>query len=61
MIERRHRWVACAAGDAVLCIALGALLGWPVLYALAPLSFPLWGWLDARPEGRAFLDRLFDG
>jgi hypothetical protein len=56
---RRHRWIACATADALLCAAIGALLGWPILYALAPLSFPVWGRLDRRPEGRAVLDRLF--
>jgi hypothetical protein len=35
------------------------LLDLPLLYALAPLSFPLWAWLDGRAEGRALLDRLF--
>ena len=59
MIARRYRWLACAAGDAVLCVALAVLLAWPILYAVAPLSFVAWAWLDGRPEGRAFLGRLF--
>lgn len=59
MIARRHRWLACAAGDAAFCVGLGVLLGWPIFYALAPLSFPLWAWLDSRPEGRSIIDRLF--
>ncbi len=59
MIGRRQRWLVCAAADAALCVALAALLGWPVLYAIAPLAFPLWAWLDGRPEDRALLDRLF--
>ncbi len=51
-------WLLFAAGDAALCAGLGALLDWPLLYALAPLSFPLWAWFDSRPEGRAWLDRF---
>jgi len=44
--------------NAALCVGLGMLLGWSLLYVLAPLSFPLWAWVDSRPEGRAWLDRL---
>jgi hypothetical protein len=59
VIARRHRWLLCASGDAALCVLLAALFGLHFLYALAPLSFPLWAWLDGRAEGRALLDRLF--
>ncbi len=59
MIARRHRWLFCAGGDAALCVLLGWVLRLPILYVLAPLSFPLWAWLDGHPEGRALLDRLF--
>jgi hypothetical protein len=59
MIAPRHRWLLCAAGDAGQCVLLALLLDLPLLYALAPLSFPLWAWLDGRAEGRALLDRLF--
>ena len=55
---RRYAWLIFAAGDAALCVGLGMLLGWPILYAVAPLSFPLWAWVDSRPEGRAWFDRL---
>lgn len=58
---RNNAWLVCAAGDAALCAGIAALLGWPILYALAPLSFPLWAWVDDRPEGRAFIDRIFGG
>ncbi len=59
MIAARHRWLICALFDAVLCAGLGKLIGWPLLYAIAPLSFPAWAWLDGRPEGRALLQRIF--
>ncbi len=59
MIARQHRWLLCAAGDAGVCVLLALLLDLPFLYALAPLSFPLWAWLNGRAEGRALLDRLF--
>ena len=55
----RNAWLILAAGDAALCVVLGMLLAWRVLYALAPLSFPMWAWLDSRPEGRAWINRLF--
>jgi hypothetical protein len=57
-LKRDHLWLLFAAGDAALCAGLAALFGWPLLYALAPLSFPLWAWVDSRPEGRAWLDRF---
>jgi hypothetical protein len=49
-----------AAADAALCITLGMLLRWPILYAIAPLSFPLWAWVASRPNGRAWLARFFN-
>ncbi len=61
MMPRQHLWLLCAAADAALCTALAALIDLPFLYALAPLSFPLWAWVDGRPEGRAFIERLFGG
>jgi hypothetical protein len=58
-MPRQHRWLICGLGDATLCAVLGWLLEVPFLYALAPLSFPLWARVDSRPQGRAFIDRLF--
>lgn len=58
-MSRQHLWLLCGFVDAALCVALAALLDLPILYALAPLSFPLWAWVDSRPDGRAFIDRLF--
>lgn len=55
---RRNGWLLFAAGDATLCLGLGMLLGWPFFYVLAPLGFPLWAWVDSRPEGRAWLNRI---
>jgi|GEM_PF-6627695 len=52
-------WLRFAAADAALCVALGMLLRWPILYVIAPLSLPLWAWVASRPEGRAWLDRFF--
>lgn len=57
-VSRKNVWLLFAAGDASLCVALGTLLEWPLFFALAPLSFPLWAWVDSQPEGRAWLDRL---
>jgi hypothetical protein len=61
MIARRHRWFLCAASDAGLCTLLGLLLQLPILHAIAPLSIPLWAWIDAQAEGRALTDRPFGG
>jgi hypothetical protein len=58
-MNRQHAWLLFAAGDAALCLAVGMLFEWPILYALAPLSFPLWAWVESRPEGRAWLGRFF--
>lgn len=55
---RNHLWLLFALGDAALCVGIGSLLGWPILYAIAPLSFPLWAWVDSQPDGRAWLDRF---
>ncbi len=59
MMSRQHLWLLCGLADAALCVALGMLLELRLLYALAPLSFPLWAWVDSRPEGQAFIGRLF--
>jgi hypothetical protein len=58
-VRRENAWLLFATGDAALCVGLAALTGWALLYALAPLSFPMWAWLDGRPEGRAIIDRFF--
>ena len=58
-MTRKNVWLVFAAGDAALCVGLAALLEWPILHALAPLSFPMWAWVDGRPEGRAFINRFF--
>ena len=57
----RNGWLILAAGDAGLCVALAMLLGWTVFYVLAPLSFPMWAWVDSRAEGRAWISRFFGG
>jgi len=59
VMSRKHGWLLCAVADAALCGVLAALLDLLLLYAVAALSFPLWAWVDSRPEGRAFIDRLF--
>ena len=59
VLMRRHAWLLFALADAALLIGLGMWLDWPILFALAPLSFPAWAWLNSKPEGRALLDRFF--
>ena len=56
---REHGWLLFAVADAALLVGVGIWLDWPVLFSLAPLSFPAWAWLDSNPEGRALLDRFF--
>ncbi len=59
MAMRSYLWILLAVADAALLVALGFWLDLPIFYALAPLSFPAWAWVDSRPEARAWLDRHF--
>ncbi len=54
-----HRWLLLTTVDAALLAGLGWLVGLPILYPLAPLSCPLWAWVDSKPEGRALIRRLW--
>jgi hypothetical protein len=54
---RRNAWLIFGVGDSALCVGLGMFVEWPVFFALAPLSFPLWAWFAVQPEGRAWLSR----
>ena len=58
-MAREHAWLLFACFDAALIASAGWWLDLPILYALAPLSFPVWTWVGGLPQGQALLDRLW--